>query len=143
MIIEKELTDLTSQKQDVFSGFEELRSTEDLEKILILKLNSTKGKIPDALEVVEKFHTSNVDLYTESSGEISTAGLLIAAAGKPKNRKAHYSTIFKLRDDVEEGKKGKTKDPYTSCVLETLGGLGARKNDIEDLCNRLFKQIEK
>ena len=127
------LKNLTTQKGDLLSNIQELISSTDDEKNLSLKLDSTIGTIPEALEVIEKIHTSDVDLYIEASGEISPAGLLIACAGKPKQRKAHFSTIFKLKDNLEEGKKNKIRDPYSSCIIETLVGLGARKSEISEV----------
>ncbi|HMQ97909.1 MAG TPA: ATP-dependent Clp protease proteolytic subunit [Ignavibacteria bacterium] len=135
MLREISLSNLTSQKTEVIRAIDELNSSNDTENTLNIKLQSTSGSIPEALEVIEKIHTSKVDLATESSGEISPAGLLIAAAGKPKNRKAHFSTIFKLSDNTEEGKKGKSKDPYATCLIETLGGLRARKSELIEIMN--------
>lgn len=138
MIRELNVSNLSTQKEEIISTVQELARQEDQEKILNLKLLSTIGAIPEALEVIEKIHTSDVDLYIEASGEISPAGLLIACAGKPKHRKAHFSTIFKLKDNPEEGKKNKIKDPYSSCIIETLVGLGARKVEISEIYGSQF-----
>jgi len=131
------LNNLTSQKGEVMSAIAELKGTAESEKILQLTLNSTLGTIPEGLEIIQMIHTSPVDLTTDSTGELSPAGLLIAAAGKPDNRKAHYSTIFKLSDIVvdEKGKK-KSTDPYLTSLLETLCGLGARRKNLTEIASK-------
>jgi len=123
------VTNLTTQKDEIIAGNAEVNASNDEEKILKLIISSTSGIVPDALEVIETNHASKVDLHIECSGDISQAGLIIACGGKPKHRRAHFSTIFRLKDIVEEGKKSKSVDPYSSCLIETLGSLGVRKND--------------
>lgn len=129
MIKEINVTNLITQEGEISAGIHEVDGSADEEKILKLILKSTTGPIPVALKIVDILHKSKVDSIIECSGEISPGGLLLAAAGKPKNRIAHYSTTFRLTDGLEEG-KAKTKDPFISCLFESLISLGARKSEL-------------
>ena len=141
MLKEIIVTNLTNQKGEILATIQELKSCADEEKILVLKLKFTSGSVPEALEIINPIHTSDVDLITESSGNIEAGGLLLAAAGKTKTRKARFDTIFMLRSiSVGDGtSKKKTIDPYASCIIQTLVSLGARKSGlIEIMKNQTF-----
>lgn len=138
MIRELSIANLSTQKGDILTAIQELSGLEDAEKILNLKLQSTTGTIPDALEVINSIHTSVVDLSVEANGDLQAAGLLLAAAGKKNFRKAHYAATFMLSSgasvaQAEEGRRKKMKDPYTSCIIETLVSLGAKRSGLADV----------
>lgn len=131
------ITTFTPQEeQNTNNALVELGRSEEAEKILRLIFQSSKIPIPVSLELMQKIHQSSIDLETESSGELNAGAMLLAAAGKPKFRNAHYATTFILTDKTgdESGKK-KNKDPYSSCIIETLGALGARKGELAGLMN--------
>lgn len=136
MIRSLDITNLSAaaEKQSIFDSVHELELSTEPEKILNLRMKSSKGTIPDALEIIQRFVSSSVDLSIEASGEINPAGLLLSASGKPKCRKATFSTIFMLRDkELDEKGKKKTKDPYATCLIETLCGLGAKRSQLTDI----------
>jgi hypothetical protein len=128
------LTNLNTQKGDFLNLIQRLNDPSIPDRLIDLKLQSTVGPIPDALEIIEAVHTSEVDIATEASGNLEVAGLLLVAAGLKKSRKATYDAIFKLSTLPEgEGRKKKSKDPYTSCIIETLVNLGAKRRDLIEL----------
>ncbi len=130
MNISLKVTDLTKEKQKLLDSVTQLENSSDEEKVLALELDSTIGSIPDSLEVIQRIHTSesNIILKTDSIGELSPAGLLIGAAGKPKFRTAKYTTMFRLKEDLGvEDKKKKNSDPFETVIIATLCAHGGRK----------------
>lgn len=126
---------LGAQKNEILTGIRELSNSADEKNTLLMKIQSLTGSIPDALEIIDAIHTSTVDLVTESSGNNEAAGLLLAAAGMRQFRRAHYATTF-LLSSVPPGdgsRKKKDKDPYSSCIVETLVSLGAKKSGLAEL----------
>jgi len=133
MNISLKITDLTKEKQKLLDSVTQLENSSDDEKVLALELDSTIGSISDSLEVIQRIHTSESDitLETDSIGEISPAGLLIAAAGKPKFRKAKYTTMFRLKEDLgDEDKKKKKSDPFETVIIATLCAHRGRKTKL-------------
>jgi len=118
-----ELTELNSSTYaEINAAISALESSAgDSPNQLLMKLNSTKGSVPLAILLVEQVHsTKKVDLLIEASGQLTSAGTILASAGKPKHRMASVSTVFNLSDNG--GRIGKKEPSLTEKnVLELTG----------------------
>lgn len=129
-LIVKNVKDLNHDAFDeIKSVFNELKSsTDDSVNQLKLVLQDTTGNTNLAALLVEIFHSSNkVDLLIEAKGVLSSAGSLLAFAGKPGNRIASVATVFGLSDDCKKtGKKELSLTEKTT--LEIAGTLSDGKH---------------
>jgi len=117
----------------VKTSVQTLSTSTDAEKQLVFELNDTKGPIPLAYDIIKAVHSSAVDLVTESSGNLSAAGTLLAASGKPSLRKAELSTTFALNDkDSTPGKMRKVDNPDEGLMKFLLGSFSKKKRAISD-----------
>lgn len=108
---------------EIISAVKSIISSNEINKAIQLNLVDTEGELHDAINLTTYIHSTPVDLFTKSSGMLSPCGTLIAAAGKPSERKADFSTYFQL---TKEGKKlGKASiNSYGNflIILNTLTG---------------------
>ncbi|MBS1515264.1 MAG: hypothetical protein JSS63_09540 [Bacteroidetes bacterium] len=83
----------------------ELLKTKDVENVkngstekIYLELDNTKGDTEIAINTAEYFSKSESDLVINIIGDLSPAGVLLAAIGEPKFRIADKKATFRLGD---------------------------------------------
>lgn len=130
------LSDLNrSTADEIVGAVKALDASDSALKELSLELDSTVGEIPLAYEVLMAINTSSVHLKTDSKGVLSTAGSILAFAGKPSKRTATVDTIFLLNNAaVAADKSGKIKrgsNPNLDFLFMVLSQLSGKQSPIK------------
>jgi len=89
--------------------YKELENPSNVGKTINLELISTKGEIPQVIDLITKMHDKDtlVEVSVNARGEISLAGLLILAASKIDERTAKSGTSFKLFESDKTSNKNR------------------------------------
>ena len=93
-------------------------SEESTPKEIHLELNSTKGKIQFAIEIINTVQESTIDLIINCRGKLSAAGTILAAGGKPGFRTAKFGTQFFL--GKRKLKNGEIENPQIEQLKDIL-----------------------
>jgi len=105
----------------------------DGSKYIGLNFQSSEGKIPDAITLLEDMHKSDTDCIVSCSGVLDLASVITIAGGKFGERKADSTALFILcGDSASAGKKRKALNAEEKNTLEILEKLsGGRKSRIK------------
>ena len=117
---------------DLLDKIQKTNTSNITPKEIRLELDSTKGNIQMASEILEAIHTSSVDLIISCKGKLSVAGTILAAGGKPKFRSAKIGTRFALG-------KGKSKNKLVQNTNQELVQ-NTNQEEIKSILNGLSKK---
>jgi len=112
-----------TKREEFTSLVNSIISSNDINKVVQMNLDNAEIDLSDAINLITFIHSTPVDLYTKSSGTLSPGATLIAAAGKPSERKADFSTYFQLTKDGKKlGKASINQYGNFLIILNTLTG---------------------
>lgn len=116
------------------SALETLKASEEEVKELVTEINSAEGDLGIALDLAKEIHSSNVDLITYCKGNISAAGMILAAAGKPGHRFAELSTSFILNSqDPKPGRFRKVDNSDAEVIGLILERFQVKKRVLKEM----------
>lgn len=123
--------DIVNQIRPIVEG---LKASEEEVKELVIEINAATGDIKLAWDLIREIHSSNVDLITSSRGNISAAGMILAAAGKPGYRFAELGTTFILNGlDPKQGKFKKVENTDAGVLEFILDKFQVRKRVMKEM----------
>ncbi len=117
---------------EVYNGIDNLKIIPG-DQYQDLDLKSTTGDIHDSLEIVQEVHTSkNVHLRPLASGELSIAGTVLTAAGKPGMREAKLGAKFNISNNgpYPSGTSASGLSEEDKAVLDILSSITGKRKAI-------------
>lgn len=122
-----------SMADQIKSSIDEISKSEASPKQLTLELDSTTGELILAVEIVRMAHELKVELLTKASGKLSSAGTVIAGAGKIGRRSAGLQTLLVLNDAESEklGKFRKVANPNLGIMEYMLVRTTTKKRGVK------------